>query len=319
MAFIPIDAKADVQGSKKGKMTPAQHAQLNAWSLTSKTGILDCLDKCTAQNKIYTASNNKANIVFNRGYFVICGRLVECEQGTTVEVTTPVSGRVNGYIVARFELSSSGTEEFKVIQKESGLQKEDLNNDTISGVYDFVLYEYEATPTTVSLKDRSFSYIPDLNGKLSQFEASLKDEGKPLHGYDDAKGTIEERLTKLGFKKGVVSITDATPQGDIVPELVKMGCWIVIKLGSYRVSMTSQTEKKIGTVSGLNFEGDIIIKQFVKTQQYLNDTLYEIRLKNNGDLVVIRKNDGNVFNFITPAIYNVGSFNEEYEAPSNFI
>ena len=36
MAFIPIDAKADIQGSKKGKLTPYQHAQLNVEGITQK-------------------------------------------------------------------------------------------------------------------------------------------------------------------------------------------------------------------------------------------------------------------------------------------
>ena len=66
MAFIPINAKADVKGSKKGRLTPAQNAQLNAFCLASKTGILDTLDKCEAEQFSYTAINNLATIVFKR-------------------------------------------------------------------------------------------------------------------------------------------------------------------------------------------------------------------------------------------------------------
>ena len=101
MAFVPIDAKADIQGSKKGKLTPAQHAQLNAWSLTGKTGILDCLDRCQATSTSYTAIDDIATVTFKKGYFVICGRLVECESNTKFTMNTPAIGSVSGKIVLK--------------------------------------------------------------------------------------------------------------------------------------------------------------------------------------------------------------------------
>lgn len=204
--FIPIDAKADITGSKKGKLTPAQHAQINAWCLANKTGIFDCLDRCEAEQNSYTAVNNIANIVFKKGYLAICGRIVECEAGTEVQVVTPASGSVSGRIIARYNLASSGEEEFIITTTTRNLVQQDLNNNPLTGVYEFELYSYTATPTLVTLT-RNASYVPDIGGKLSQFEASLKDEGKPLHGYDDSKGTIEERLTKLGFKTGSIILS----------------------------------------------------------------------------------------------------------------
>lgn len=210
MAFIPIDAKADVQGSKKGKLTPAQHAQLNAWSLASKTGILDCLDRCEAENTIYTATNNEAVVVFKKGYIVVCGRLVECEQGTQVTIRTHPTANTFGRIVLRYDLSASQGQEFEVVTTSAALRQQDLNENPLTGLYEFELYRYTATPTSVTLAERTSSYIPDIGGKLAQFEASLKDEGKPLHGYDDTKGTIEERLTRLGFKSGAIKFVDNT-------------------------------------------------------------------------------------------------------------
>ena len=88
MAFIPIHAKADIVGEKKGKITPAQASLLNAWCLASKTGILDWGGKCEATATSYSISNNVATIVLNKGYIVICGRLVEVEQNTSIVVDT---------------------------------------------------------------------------------------------------------------------------------------------------------------------------------------------------------------------------------------
>lgn len=218
MAFIPIDAKADIQGSKKGKLTPSQHAQLNAWCLADKTGILDCLGRCKSTYNSYSVVGGEATVVFQSGYIVICGRLVECEAGTTLKVTAPATATPNtGKIVARFNLGGVEGEEFKVlaIPDSEPLTQEDLNEKSVDGVYNLVLYNYSINNVAIELT-RNEVYVPDIGGKLDQFEKSLKDEGKPLGGYDESKGTIEERLTKLGFKKGRVtewSTVVSTEQG----------------------------------------------------------------------------------------------------------
>lgn len=157
MAFIAINAKADVAGSKKGKLSPAQNAQLNAWCLAKKTGILDCLDKCTAT--VQSVINNEATIIFNRGYIVICGRLVECESGTIVKITTPVSGSASGKIILRYSLINSGEDEFTVTTKNEDLIQQDLNDNPINGIYEFELYNYVATPESVTLTRNDTNYI----------------------------------------------------------------------------------------------------------------------------------------------------------------
>ena len=109
MSFIPIDAKADLQGEKKGKITPAQHAILNAWSLASKTGILDFpqdhtkAGRCEATTlQITNIQQDTTEIIFNKGYLVICGRLVECEDNTKFVFKTPTTGTEIGKIIARW-------------------------------------------------------------------------------------------------------------------------------------------------------------------------------------------------------------------------
>lgn len=185
MAFIPIHAKADVPDTKKGKITPAQSAQLNAWCLSSKTGILDIYnnttkeyERCEAEEMNYTASDNIATVVFKKGYVVICGRLVECEAGTQVQITTPApaGSSVSGKIVLRCNLQARGESEFEVITTTEPLVKEDLNNNPITGRYDFELYSYSATPTSVVLHERTQPYIKEVGKTVQKVESMLRNE-----------------------------------------------------------------------------------------------------------------------------------------------
>ena len=265
MAFIPIDAKADMQGQKKGKLTPAQHAQLNAWCLASKTGILDIYnnttkkyDRCEATAKTYTITNDKATVVFNKGYIVICGRLVECEQSTSVEINTKTMPE--GKIVLRYELSSNQEKEFYVTTKNTALDKEDLNENPIKGKYDFELYSYKTSNGALNLEDRTMDYVPDIGGKLEQFITILTGTGvigegtPPLQAYDKSKGTIEERLTRLGFKEATItgvntnfiSSISAYQQGKIVA--------LIVKIKDSPVATSASPTLNVGVVSGIDLD-----------------------------------------------------------------
>lgn len=212
MAFIAIDAKADVANSKKGKLTPAQHAQLNAWCLANKTGILDWGEKCESTAQSYSVSSGTATVVFQKGYIVICGRLVECEANSQVVVTAPTSGSITGKIILRYNLSSTGEQEFVATTTTANfLTQQDLNDNPLTGVYEFELYSYTATASIVTLT-RNTEYVPDIGGKLEQFITKLTGTGvigsgnPPLQGYDKSKGTIETRLTNLGFRYALISL-----------------------------------------------------------------------------------------------------------------
>ena len=219
--FIAINAKADIQGSKKGKLTPAQNAQVNAWCLASKTGIFDFGGKCLASSSSFVASNNEATIDFHNGFVAICGRIIECEEGTQVKVVTPTTGTINGKIILRYDLTANGANEFTVTTTNAELVQQDLNENPITGVYEFELYSYTATPTSVTLVRNNTDYIPDIGGKLSQFMSEITPQitnlsariavvEKPLKNYDNSKGTVEERLTRLGFRSGSVTMTVGT-------------------------------------------------------------------------------------------------------------
>lgn len=215
--FIPVNAKADIQGSKKGKLTPAQNAVVNAMTLEKQTGIFVIGNKCEALAS--SPSYDEVTVTFDSGYFAVCGRLVEVEKGSAVKVSLPASGKVEGNIVARFNLGQSGEEEFKVFATDQLLVQEDLN--TVStGVYDFSLYEYEATPSGVTLKPRKDSiYIYPSHKRVNDLREDVMDGTTVVKtardyasgGTIDTKLTsLEQRVTNLGFKTGSSGMSGAT-------------------------------------------------------------------------------------------------------------
>jgi hypothetical protein len=258
--FIAIDAKADLIGQRKGKMTPAQHAQLNSWCLASKTGILDCLGKCEADSssKSFTITNGIAKVRLKSGFIVICGRLVECEAGTTVDVNT--NTYPTGKIALRYNLGANGEEEFKVVVTSGNLTQDDLNENSKTGVYEFELYSFTSTSTTLTLLDRDLPYVPDIGGKLLQFEKSLTDEGKPLGGYNTRKGTIEERLTKLGFKQGYIHVISSTGISIAKNTLTRQGNYVI---GNFSFAVQTRDGNASGYIEEYLYpKEDITIQSF---------------------------------------------------------
>lgn len=334
MAFIPIDAKADVQGSKKGKLTPAQHAQLNAWCLASKTGILDfpqdhrIKGRCEAENTVYTATNHEAVVVFHQGYIVICGRLVECEEGTEVVITTPASptGSVEGKIILRYSLANAKETEFVVTTKTDDLIQQDLNDNPLTGIYEFELYSYTATLTSVTLT-RKGNYVPDIGGKLNQFINALTGTGvigngkPPLQGYDKSKGTIEERLTSLGFKKGYLWMNN-TSNGDyvVVGWIAQLGKVVYGTIyGEHfddttpggddnpQFYITSRNSGPAPTKNELNFPGPLSTLH-IELHQYSDQGSAIIRFsKDNNGYLVVKEVWDTEYQWVTGSAYTTAS------------
>lgn len=204
--FIPIHAKADIVGEKKGKITPAQASQLNAWCLASKTGILDWGGKCEATATSYSISNNVATIVLNKGYIVICGRLVEVEQNTSIVVDT--SANPSGKIILSFNLSSSGTEEFKVEVVNRNLRQDDLNKNPISGVYEFELCRYETNSTNLTIIKTVNTYVKSVEDAIDDAENNAIKIATNYHNQAvNSIALLEGRLNSLGFRSGAISFS----------------------------------------------------------------------------------------------------------------
>lgn len=182
--FIAIDAKADIKDSKKGKITPEQHSQFNAFLLSPKTGILDIEYTdgshalCEATQTSYTVptGSNSINITFHKGYISICGRLVECEEGTNVPISIPTTGTVEGWIILRYNLTASGVGEFEVTTTTETPVKQDINQNKL-GRYEFELYRYTATGSNVTLKRNNSVYIKSIEQLKKTFGLQLEDTG----------------------------------------------------------------------------------------------------------------------------------------------
>lgn len=238
MSFIAINAKSDIAGSKKGKITPDQNALINAFCLSNKTGILDIGDKCTVQNTSIQVQDSQATIIFNGGYIVICGRLIECESGTTFTITAP-SVEEEGRIILRYDLQATGNEEFKITTKPKAeaLTTNDLNENPKTGVYELELYSYVATSSQVTLTiNPNIEIIPTMCKKISEIFDDMiilkndvinefTQQGKPLYGYNTSKGSIEKRLTELGFSTG--NATNLTNVSSVT--LKKLGKFVICK------------------------------------------------------------------------------------------
>lgn len=257
MAFIAINAKADITGSKKGKLTPAQNAMMNAFCLPKKTGIFDFGGKCTTTSDSYDIIGNNATVKFNNGFFVVCGRLVQVEQETSVDVIA--TGETEGYIIASFNLSASGEDEFKVFArgKSQGLTNDDLNEKT-TGTYDFVLCEYKIVNSKVVITPRNESpdnrfadiYISrtalseaDKNpteGRESQTVAHKSNWSNSSNyatwasyaSTDQSKGTIEWRLTSLGFNQGSITPNIGPNNDGYSATLTKIGKYAILSIPS---------------------------------------------------------------------------------------
>jgi hypothetical protein len=287
MAFIAINAKADVTGSKKGKLTPAQNAMVNAWTLAKKTGIFEFGGKCEAV--VEGISGDEFNVKFYNGFITICGRIVECETNTRIVIPKPTAGKELGHIIAGFYLGNNGEEEFRISTRQGAtlpeLRQEDLNLDPSDGVFEFSLYQYEATTSTLTLMTRNENlYIKDAQNtpaigitlyemtrdgntvtyfnEVKNHKIMARREGQggasqlvmidpENNTYDEvgvhsaqvaqvaryasedfSKGTIEQRLTDLGFKKGTVNGLDGGT-------LTRMGKYAILNLPSVDTNRAS--------------------------------------------------------------------------------
>lgn len=297
MSFIAINAKADITingtnptaTTKKGKITPAQNAMINAWTLSNKTGVLNFGNKCTTTATVFTSTGNTVDIEFNDGYFVVCGRLVEIEAGTIVSTVKLGEGK-QGQIVAKFNLSSTQEGEFSVTAgAKRTLVTNDLNKNPSSGVYEFVLYDFEYTSNGVRMIERDESiYIDDMNSLIANLKEAIgiPDTGigsAPLDGYNKEKGTIEERLTNLGFKVG--SVSDAFANAGAT--LTAIGKYAILTIPEGAVTLTDEDNLRVYSMS-FKIKNELYTYVGAKdTQSYANPNtgVFEFRIVGRNILI----------------------------------
>ena len=187
MALRPIIFKEDDEiNSKKGNILPEDFSAYFSLLTSKQVGILDVLKTgtlpCTYSN-IDNPVVGQTTITFNAGYISIYGRLVYIEGGTQFTFSTPVAG--NGYLCLRVDLSGTGSTECEMvlIPASSGLVTNNLVENNLTGVYEFRLYDYTSTGSSVTLSNPT-------NEKI----VNLKDY---LNGANFTTASNDDRTTKL--------------------------------------------------------------------------------------------------------------------------
>lgn len=169
MALIPITFDADdTTNVKKGKVRGQDLAAFLSISMPREAGILDMLgdDPCGQYGGINIASGY-ATLTLHQGYINIFGRCIYIEEGTQVQIALPESGTVNGTFGIRINLAQGGSSEVTWFTKTTTLQMDNLLNNTTTGIYEFKLYNYTATATSLTLKEKTSEIIENINDYLN--------------------------------------------------------------------------------------------------------------------------------------------------------
>ena len=207
MGIIAKTFKADISGNAKGNIEPQDYAVLTGFSLSDNTGILNITasDLQIIGEPTYPTAQ-KVRLAFRKGYVVIQGRLVLVEENTVVEFNLPASGTSSGYIGIKIDLSQSRENEVTWFQKTDGIITQPLLPNSNSGIYEFVVYSYTATPTSMTI-----------NGKTSKIIYNMRDVLNNIQTEYVQKNDIQEytKLTELTLTSGSIKINDSTTYGGL--------------------------------------------------------------------------------------------------------
>lgn len=205
-------------------------------------------DECS-----YTINGSKFKI--NSGRLVIQG--VECDiDANGVEITIDNVATKKYYTV--YLQVNLATNETKILAMsdltsyptiQSG---NDLTQNTI-GTATMELYHFEATSGVIS--------------NVKKIVSKIEYTGTALVGYDISKGTVEERLTNLGFKQGVMT-TPSSLFTPITNYVKRQGNYVIGKLEyeDYQSQPTDMIIAKIPEnfrpkqteIIGVNFQSSVI-------------------------------------------------------------
>lgn len=156
---------------------------------------------------------NGLNFTVNSGRLVLQG--VECDiDATGVTIT----------------IDNIATKRYYVIYLEVNLG---LNSATIKSEYDTATYPTidagdDLTENTTGIARLPLYQFTTTNGIISEVNKVIKEISYPLNDYDITKGTVEERLTSLGFKKGVVYF-DNIAVDDTLASVYKEGNIVILE------------------------------------------------------------------------------------------
>ena len=205
MALRPIIFKEDDEiNSKKGNILPEDFSAYFSLLTGKQVGILDVLKTGTLPCTYSDIDNSvvgQTTITFNAGYISVYGRLVYIEGGTKFTFNTPVAGK--GYLCLRIDLSAVGSTECEMvlIPASSGLQTATSLVEDNTASYEFRLYDYNSTGSSVTLSNPTNEKIVNLKDYLNGANFTTQattDEGNNLATTLFVKNKITD---VLGFSK----------------------------------------------------------------------------------------------------------------------
>ena len=214
MALIPITFNADLGDvNQKGNVRPEDLGALFSMLYPNSAGILNITGQDCSQFGSINVVGSTAQVTFHSGYIVVFGRAIYIEEGTQVAFNLPASGTTNGVLGVKINLAENAENEVTWFQKVGTPQTDDLAKNPATGVYEFVLYYYTATASTLSLTAKTNELIDNVPVKITdmmtteKFEQSSKDLTLKLYkqkGSSIVHGTLIGHIPTKG-KNGVVT------------------------------------------------------------------------------------------------------------------
>lgn len=211
MALIPITFQADLgDENAKGNMRPEDMAALFAFLYPQEAGILNITGQDCSQHGSINTVGSTAQMTFRKGYIVVQGRAIYIEEGTQVAFNLPASGEIKGVLGVKINLAESGATEVTWFQKANDTLSNDLLANTSSGIYEFVLYYYTATNSTLTLDKKTDQIIENANDywKNADFiTQEVKDNSRKIATTEFVKAScglidIEGTLKIQAFDRG---------------------------------------------------------------------------------------------------------------------
>lgn len=189
MALIPIIFNADDSNNTlKGKVQPEDLASFLSVLTSRDAGILDLFENPIGVTTIVDNTPvGKSTITFREGYVSIMGRLIYVQPNTQCQFTLPVAGTETGSFGIQIDLASTGANEVTWFKSTSGLRTDDIISNSASGVYQFRLYDYTATTSTLTLTNKTSEVIQ----KLPNYLKGANFETKPSGTRDMTIATTE--------------------------------------------------------------------------------------------------------------------------------
>lgn len=175
------------------------------------------------------ATNNGSSLTIGSGRIVLQGVEADIDaNGVTLTIENlPIKKYFSVYLKVNLGANTVSIETGEDTTTYPESEPSDDLTHTSSGIAYLELYRFTA-----------------INGVISEVQKiakAIEYSGTALVGYDINKGTVEERLTRLGFKQGVVSY-DGVPQTDYsYASIKKQGKYVIFSANTFNKNVQKIT------------------------------------------------------------------------------